>query len=137
MYDGSLDYIYRFRDSFLRTLEIGTDNTFVTDLSNRLETRRNQLSISFETNLEDQLEGDVVDFFELVPEPFDIADTIIVPAGRYQWTPFGVGFETSEARPFAPGRRGELLQLLRRQRDRGFHRARLPPQRIFRDRAGL
>lgn len=26
-----------------------------------------------------------------------------------------MGFETSEARPFAPGRRGELLKLLRRQ----------------------
>jgi hypothetical protein len=49
MYDGSLDCIYRFRD--LRMLETNTDNTFVTDMSNRFETRRNQLSISFETNL--------------------------------------------------------------------------------------
>lgn len=51
IYDGSLDCIYHFRDFFLRTLEMGTYNTFVTDLSNRLERKRNQLSISFETSL--------------------------------------------------------------------------------------
>jgi len=103
VYEGSVDYVYRFNDSFLRTLEFGTENQFVTDLSNRLETRANQFSISVETNAADQAELDFTSYFELVPEPFDIADTIIVPAGRYDWTNFELGFETSDARPVALG----------------------------------
>ena len=103
VYEGSVDYVYRFNDSFLRTLEFGSENQFVTDLSNRLETRANQFSISVETNAADQAELDFTSYFELVPAPFDIADTIIVPAGRYDWTNFELGFETSDARPVALG----------------------------------
>jgi hypothetical protein len=103
IYDGSVDYIYRFRDSFLRTLEFGTENRFVTDLADRLETRENQFSISVETNAADEAEFDVQNAFEFVPEAFDIGDTLIVPAGRYEWTRFEASFETSDARPFAVG----------------------------------
>src|SRR5262245_17299127 len=103
MYDGTVEYIYRFRDSFLRTLDFGTDFQFVTDLSDRLETRVNQFSIGVETNAGDEAEAEVTNAFEFVPAPFAIADTVVVPAGRYEWTTFGIGFETSEARPFAVG----------------------------------
>ena len=103
VYNASVDYIYRFENSFLRTLEFGTDNQFVTDLSNRLETRFNQFSISVETNAADEAELDVQNHFEHVPAAFDIADTIIVPAGRYDWTTFEIGFETSDARLFSVG----------------------------------
>ena len=101
LYDAQIDYIHRVNGSFLRTLEVGTENQFVTDLSGRLETRANQFTVSFETNSADQGEADVTNFFELVPAPFDIADTIIVPAGRYDWTAFELSFETSDARMFA------------------------------------
>jgi len=103
VYNASVDYVYRFENSFLRTLEFGTDNQFVTDLSNRLETRFNQFSISVETNAADEAELDVQNHFEHVPAAFDIADTIIVPPGRYDWTTFEIGFETSDARPISMG----------------------------------
>jgi hypothetical protein len=103
VYDGSVDYIHRFADSFLRTLEFGTEHRFVTDLSDRLETRENQFSISFETNAADEGELDFTSFYELVPEPFDIGDTLIVPAGRYEWTGIEASFETSDARTLALG----------------------------------
>jgi hypothetical protein len=103
MYDASVEYIYRFRDSIFRMLQFGTDNQFATDLSDRLETRANQFSIGVETNAADEADVSVTSYFEFVPAPFDIGDTLIVPAGRYEWTTLELGFETSEARPFAVG----------------------------------
>ena len=103
LYDAAVDYVYRFENSYLRTLEFGTEHQFVTDLSNRLETRENQFSISVETNAADEGELDFTSFYELVPEAFDIADTLIVPAGRYEWTAIEASFETSDARPLALG----------------------------------
>jgi hypothetical protein len=102
-YNASVDYIYRFENSYFRTLEFGTENQFVTDLHDRLETRENQFSISVETNAADEGELDFTSFYELVPEAFDIADTLIVPAGRYEWTAIEASFETSDARPLALG----------------------------------
>jgi hypothetical protein len=103
LYDAAVDYTFRFRDSFLRTLEFGTEHQFVTDLSDRLETRENQFSISVETNAADEAELDFTSFYEFVPAAFDIADTLIVPAGRYEWTAVEASFETSDARPLALG----------------------------------
>jgi hypothetical protein len=103
MYEASVDYIYRFGDSFFRTLEFGTEHRIITDLNDRLETRENQFSISVETNSADEGEFDLQNIYEFVPAPFDIADTIIVPAGAYEWTTFEASFETSDARMLALG----------------------------------
>jgi len=103
MYDARVEYIYRFRDSILRTLQFQTENQFVTDLSDRLETRANQFQVGVETNANDEFDVGVASNFELVPAPFDIGGTLIVPAGRYEWTTFEAGFETSDARMLAVG----------------------------------
>ena len=101
MYDARAEYIYRFDDSIFRTLQFQSENQFVTDLSNRLETRANQFSVGVETNPGDEAEIGVTNYYELVPAAFDIADTLIVPAGRYEWSTVEIGFETSDARIFA------------------------------------
>jgi hypothetical protein len=101
MYDARVDYIYRFDNSIFRTLEFQSENQFVTDLSNRLETRANQFSIGVETNPGDEADIGVTNYYEFVPAAFDIADTLIVPAGRYEWSTVEIGFETSDARMLA------------------------------------
>ena len=103
VYDGSIEYIHRINGSFLRSVDVGTEHRFITDLSDRLETRDSQLSIGLETNPGDEAELDFQNFYEFVPEAFDIADTLIVPAGRYDWSTFELGFETSDARLFSVG----------------------------------
>jgi hypothetical protein len=103
MYDARVEYIHRINGPFLRTLDFGSENLFVTDLSNRLETRASQFSIGVETNPGDEAELDFQNYYELVPAAFDIADTLIVPPGRYEWNTVEIGFETSDARMLAVG----------------------------------
>jgi hypothetical protein len=98
VYEGNAGYRLRYRDSMFRTLEFRTENSFITDLDGHLETRENDLSFDIEFQNTDELGFDITSFYEDVPEPFDIEDTIIVPAGEYQWTNFGVEYSTSENR---------------------------------------
>jgi hypothetical protein len=98
LYDANGGYRFRYRDSFLRTLEFRSENSFITELDGNLETRENDFSVDIEFQNTDELGLDVTNFFEDVPEPFDIEDTIIVPPGEYTWTNFGVEYSTSENR---------------------------------------
>jgi hypothetical protein len=100
-YDAVAGYVHRFEGGYLRTLEFSTENRIVTDLSGRLETRESQFSAGVETDPGDEFEVGVANYFEFVPVPFDVADTIIVPAGKYEWTNVELSFETAEARQVA------------------------------------
>ena len=99
-YDGSIAHLTRFRDYFLRTIEVGAASTFVTDLHNRLESRESEFAVEIEAASEDDFQIELSNTFENIPdgEDFDVAD-IPVPAGRYDWTNINVSYRGSQGRP--------------------------------------
>jgi hypothetical protein len=88
---------------FVQTVEIATANQFVTDLGNRLETRVSDVTTEVELRSNDQFSIGVVNSYERIPEPFDIADALIVPLGEYDWTALRATFQTAQFRPLSVG----------------------------------
>jgi len=70
-------------------------------LDNNLETAEAQFFFQLETVRDNSFEVEVFNAYENVLEEFDIPGDIIVPIGAYNWTNFGVEFETSDSRLFA------------------------------------
>ncbi|MSP94664.1 MAG: hypothetical protein EXR00_05290 [Alphaproteobacteria bacterium] len=101
LYEAQADYRFRFQGSFLRNIDIGTENKVFTDLHDRLESRENEFGIDFQTRADDELEISVTNYFENIPEPFDLPNNIFVLPRKYQWTNIGLQFESSDARPLA------------------------------------
>jgi hypothetical protein len=97
-YNGTLNHITRFRDSWLRELTVQTDNLVVTDLNDNMETREHSAFIELETRDIDRYTVRVNNYFEAVPEPFDLPDGIIVPVGDYNWTNGLARIQTSAGR---------------------------------------
>jgi hypothetical protein len=99
-YTASADYTYRVENPFLKIVKFGTYDKFVTDLSNRPETRFNEAFVGLESQAADSIGIAVHNQFEAVPAAFAIGD-IIVPRGRYEWDSFEIWFESADARPLA------------------------------------
>jgi hypothetical protein len=88
----------RFRDSYLQELGFLMAQGLVTDLRNHLETRESVYEVDFVNDQDDSLELGVRDYFEDVPEPFDLPNDVPIPAGDYNWTNFTMELETSASR---------------------------------------
>lgn len=102
-YQAGLSYLRRVTDSWIQEWEIFADNVLVTDLDNNVETRENQLFFQLQTVRDNEFEVEVFNTYENVLEPFDLPNDVIVQAGGYSWTNFGVEFQTSNSRPFSIG----------------------------------
>jgi hypothetical protein len=83
-----------------RWLDFGTSWYFVTDLSNRLESRENGIWTGINTRRGDQIYIKAFDDFEAVPVPFKVAGKVPVPIGRYHWTNANLYLQSSTARPW-------------------------------------
>jgi hypothetical protein len=94
-YGGDLAYTLRFAEGFLREVSLEAEGEIVTDLNNRTEDREIEMGFNLETQAGDGIGFDVASSFELVPEPFDIEDILVVPAGAYTATDFGLNLNTS------------------------------------------
>ena len=101
-YQGNLYRRKRFQDHFLRVIEFGGGTTSVTNLDGRLESRESRLSALAQTTSEYSYRLDVVNIFENVSDPFEVAD-ILVPAGRDTWTNVRATFMSSGARALSIG----------------------------------
>jgi hypothetical protein len=102
-YAGNIIHTTRYRDYFLRMLEISTTHDLITDLDNHLESRESNLSVNAQTPSDDRADFTITNIFEDIPEEFDLPDDIPVPAGEYTWTTFRAGWNTSQARVLAFG----------------------------------
>jgi hypothetical protein len=100
-YNFELENRRRFRDSYLQERGFFTAVDFVTDLRNRLETRRVVIEMDLANNQDDSIEFGIRDFLENVPEAFDLPNDVPIPAGRYHWTNFSAELETSAVRTLA------------------------------------
>jgi hypothetical protein len=100
-YEASIGHLQRVQNSWVQEWQVDAQSTLVTDLNNNLETTETQLFFQLETIRDNGFEIEIYNAYENVPESFDIEDDVIVPTGEYNWTNFGVEFETSESRPLA------------------------------------
>jgi len=100
-YNLEVENRHRFRDSYLQELGFFTAHIVVTDLNNHLETRESAYEIDLVNDRDDSIEFGIRDYFEDVPEPFDLPNDIPIPAGDYRWTNFTTELETSAARILA------------------------------------
>jgi Carbohydrate family 9 binding domain-like len=97
-YDGILQNRQR-NFSGWRWLDFATSWYFVTDLSNRLESRENGIWAGINFRSGDQVYLRAFDNFEDVPEPFNIAGKLPVSTGRYHWNNVNLHIQSSNARP--------------------------------------
>jgi len=97
-YAGAVAHVTRYRNSYLNTLEFGTNFEFVTDLNAVLESRANDVFVTARSRTGDQVMLRLIDSFENVPVVFFLPRTVPVLAGKYQWTNVNVGVRTFNGR---------------------------------------
>jgi len=100
LYDGFLGYRWRFRDSYLRTLDFNAKDVIITGLDNKVQSRESRGWIMINNRFADQLTLNVYRYYEDVPAPFDLPRDVVVPAGEYDWVNFKAYLDTTMGRPF-------------------------------------
>jgi hypothetical protein len=97
-YVGTVAHLTRYRNTYLNTLEFGTNFEFVTDLNGVLESRANDAVVTARSRTGDQLAVRVINSFENVPMVFFLPRTVPVLAEKYEWTNVNVGVRTFNGR---------------------------------------
>jgi hypothetical protein len=85
-YVGTVTHLTRYRDTYLNTLEFGSNFEFVTGLNNVLESRANDVSVHARSRIGDQFMFRLINSFENVPALFFLPKSVPVPPRTYQWT---------------------------------------------------
>ena len=95
----------RFRpdSDFLRTVTIGSFFGVITDLNDEVEDRFNGAFIEAQNNIGDNAEFEVTNSFLDIREEFEIADTLLVTVGEYNFTQFEIGARLSSTRRLSVG----------------------------------
>jgi hypothetical protein len=97
-YVGTVTHLTRYRNSYLNTIEIGTNFELVTDLNDVLESRQNDFFVRARSRIGDQVTLSAINAFEYVPVPFLVANTVPILPGKYEWSNFSVGVRTFQGR---------------------------------------
>jgi hypothetical protein len=75
--------------------------SFTWDLAGVLETRRIFTApLNFQTESGEHFEFNVVPNYDRLPEDWEVSDGVVLPAGGYAFTNFGLQFETASHRPW-------------------------------------
>jgi hypothetical protein len=75
--------------------------SFTWDLDGRLETRRVFTApLNLRTESGEHLEFNVIPNYDRLPADWEVADGVVLPAGAYAFTNYGVQFETAAHRPW-------------------------------------
>jgi cellulose/xylan binding protein with CBM9 domain/uncharacterized protein DUF5916 len=97
-YVATVTRLKRYRNSYLNTLELGTDVEFVTDLHNAMESRASDVLVRARSRAGDQITLRLLNSFENVPVPFALPRDVPVLMGKYDWTSVNVGVRTFNGR---------------------------------------
>jgi cellulose/xylan binding protein with CBM9 domain len=97
-YVGTVTHLTRYRNSYLNTLEFGTNVEFTTNLANVMESRANDILVRARSRTGDQITLRFINSFENVPMLFFLPRNVPVPAGEYDWTNVSVGVRTFNGR---------------------------------------
>ena len=101
LYEGEVAAIRRPTNSYARRVDIMAFEQLVTGLDNRLQSRNDRLSFIIETSVNGEITGGVDNYVELLATPFMLADTLTVPADRYEFLRAFARVETSTTRPLS------------------------------------
>jgi hypothetical protein len=104
LYEANARNLSRFTvDSgyFMRELEFSTNNLFITDLNDVLQSRESSFTAQVVTHGNNRFLIGVTNFFEGLSESFVLPGDILVPAGKYNWTNVGAEIQTSRVYPFS------------------------------------
>ena len=96
---------YRTRpDRFVRTADAGFHFTFVTDLSNEIDSAILRFDLfELKNDPGDELAFKTLLQRERLVEPFEIEDGVVIPTGSYDFDRYRISLETSPSRPVALG----------------------------------
>jgi Carbohydrate family 9 binding domain-like len=97
-YVATVTHLTRYRNTYLNTLEFGTNAEFVANLQNVMESRANDVLVRARSRSGDQLTLRLINSFENVPAPFFLPRTVPVRMGNYDWTNVNVGLRTFNGR---------------------------------------
>jgi hypothetical protein len=97
-YVGTVAHLTRYRNSYLNTLEFGSNFEFVTNLANVLESRANHIFVTARSRVGDQVTLGVINSSENVPMLFFLPRTVPVLAGQYRWTNLSAAVRTFNGR---------------------------------------
>jgi hypothetical protein len=97
-YVGTVAHLTRYRDSYLNTLEFGSNFEFVTNLNDVLESRANDVFVRARSRSGDQVTFGLINSFENVPVLFSLPRRVPVLPRKYEWTNFNVGVRTFSGR---------------------------------------
>lgn len=101
LYEGELASIRRLRNSVMRSVDVRAFEQRYTGLDNRLQSRNDRLSTLIETRTNGEISAGIDNYVEVLSEPFPLAGTLIVPAGRHEYLRGYAGFVTSTTRPLS------------------------------------
>jgi hypothetical protein len=99
LYDGFIAYRWRFRDQWLRYIDLDFKNATTTGLENETQSRETHLWTAVSNRYADVFQFGFFNYYENVPEAFDIPRGVIVPAGEYHWTNVEAYVDTTQGRP--------------------------------------
>jgi Carbohydrate family 9 binding domain-like/Domain of unknown function (DUF5916) len=97
-YVATVTRLNRYRNTYLNTLEFGTNVEFVTDLHNVMESRAADALVRARSRAGDQITLRIVNSFENVPVAFDLPRAVPVQVGEYNWTNVNVGVRSFNGR---------------------------------------
>lgn len=103
-YIGSVRHIWRPNTRWVRSVELGAQPFFTSDLGNRIVAEEHEAPVlTIRTPAGDELEMEAEYNRDVVDEAFEIWPGVTVPAGDYGHWQFDLSLETSPARPVSAG----------------------------------
>lgn len=98
IYDNYLGYRWRYRDQWLRLVDLNFKNVTTTGLDNQTQSRETHFWLSVSDTYADVFQAGFYNFYENVPAAFDLPRGVTVPAGEYRWTNFEAYVDTTQGR---------------------------------------
>ncbi|MGD0017209.1 MAG: DUF5916 domain-containing protein [Verrucomicrobiia bacterium] len=103
-YSGSVTYTWRPNTAWLRSISLGAEPSFTTDLDSRLVAEDHSVPVlTLSTPAGDKLTLKYNLVRDVVDESFDILPGIVIPCGNYFYSQFNPSFQSSAARPVSVG----------------------------------
>lgn len=103
VYEGNVRHLSRFARgaSFMRILQFNAGTFVVTGLDNFMQSRESTASVLVTTHEDHEFELGLTNYFEDVPEIFELPGDIPVPIAEYHWTNATARLRTSRTYPLS------------------------------------
>ncbi len=96
-YDANATYTLRFRESGFRIVALSVQNEFFTELDNTMQSHAHTAAADIDMRNNHRYSLQLRNYYENVPDPFDLPGDVIVPGGKYNWTNGYFSVDTGQA----------------------------------------